>query len=59
MKSIYCFLIGVGLLMSQMATAQRTMFSRNNNYEAPPFVFIDVPTGANPVTTELKMYLDG
>jgi hypothetical protein len=41
-----------------MATAQRTMFSSNNNYEAPPFVFIDVPTGTNPVTTELKMYLD-
>ena len=44
--------------MSHLATAQRTMFSRNNNYEAPPFVFIDVPTGTNPVTTELKMYLD-
>ena len=36
MKSIYCFLIGVGLLMSQMATAQRTMFGSNNNYVAQP-----------------------
>lgn len=57
-KSIYGFLIGVGLLMSNMVSAQRTMFSSNNNYVAPPFVFIDVPTGTNPVTTELKMYLD-
>ena len=57
-KSIYCFLIGIGLLMSNMVSAQRTMFSSNNNYVAPPFVFIDVPTGTNPVTTELKMYLD-
>jgi hypothetical protein len=44
--------------MSNMVSAQRTMFSSNNNYVAPPFVFIDVPTGTNPVTTELKMYLD-
>lgn len=57
-KSIYCFLVGIGLLMSNMVSAQRTMFSSNNNYVAPPFVFIDVPTGTNPVTTELKMYLD-
>lgn len=57
-KSIYCFLIVIGLLMSNMVSAQRTMFSSNNNYVAPPFVFIDVPTGTNPVTTELKMYLD-
>ncbi len=57
-KSIYCFLIGIGLLMSNMVSAQRTMFGSNNNYVAPPFVFIDVPTGTNPVTTELKMYLD-
>ena len=55
MKSIYCFLIGIGLLMSNMVSAQRTMFGSNNNYVAP---FIDVPTGTNPVTTELKMYLD-
>jgi len=34
------------------------MFGSNNNYVAPPFVFVDVPTGTNPVTTELKMYLD-
>lgn len=57
-KSIYCFLIGLGLLMSNMVTAQRTMFGSNNNYVAPPFVFVNVPTGTNPVTTELKMYLD-
>ena len=57
-KSIYCFLIGIGLLMSNMVSAQRPMFGSNNNYVAPPFVFIDVPTGTNPVTTELKMYLD-
>ncbi len=57
-KSIYGFLIGIGLLMSNMVSAQRTMFSSNNNYVVPPFVFIDVPTGTNPVTTELKMYLD-
>jgi hypothetical protein len=44
--------------MSNMVSAQRTMFSSNNNYVAPPFVFIDVPTGTNPVTSELKMYLD-
>jgi hypothetical protein len=44
--------------MSNMVSAQRTMFGSNNNYVAPPFVFIDVPTGTNPVTTELKMYLD-
>jgi hypothetical protein len=35
-KSIFCFLIGVGLLMSHMATAQRAMFGSNNNYVAPP-----------------------
>ena len=34
-KSICCFLIGEGLLMSHMPTAQRTMFVSNNNYEAP------------------------
>lgn len=41
--------------MSTNVSAQRTMFGSNNNYVAP---FIDVPTGTNPVTTELKMYLD-
>jgi hypothetical protein len=41
--------------MSISAFAQRTMFGSNNNYVAP---FINVPTGTNPVTTELKMYLD-
>lgn len=55
MKLIYCFLIGIGSLMSNMVSAQRTMFGRNNNYVAP---FINVPTSTNPVTTELKMYLD-
>ena len=41
------------------SNAQRTMFTGQNNYVAPPFVFVNIPTGANPVTTELKMYLDG
>jgi len=53
MKSIYCFLIGVGLLMSQMATAQRTMFGSNNNYVAPvPFRAPDIVTGS------LTLFLD-
>lgn len=34
------------------------MFSGQNNYIVPPFVFVNIPTGANPLTTELKMYLD-
>lgn len=55
MKSIYSFLTAVGLLVTINASAQRTMFGSNNNYVAP---FINVPTGTNPVTTELKMYLD-
>lgn len=55
MKSIYSFLTAVVFLMSISAFAQRTMFGSNNNYVAP---FINVPTGTNPVTTELKMYLD-
>ena len=55
MKSIYSFLTAVVFLMSISAFAQRTMFGSNNNYFAP---FINVPTGTNPVTTELKMYLD-
>ena len=55
MKSIYGFLTAVGLLVTINASAQRTMFGSNNNYVAP---FINVPTGTNPVTTELKMYLD-
>jgi hypothetical protein len=54
MKSIYCFLIGVGLLMSQMATAQRTMFGSNNNYVAPVAPF-QAPAF---VTGSLKLYLD-
>lgn len=58
MKSIYSFLTAVVLLMSTNAIAQRTMFGSNNNYIAPPFVFVDVATGTNPVTTDLKMYLD-
>jgi hypothetical protein len=41
-----------------ICNAQRTMFGTQNNYVAPPFVFMNVPTGTNPVTTELKMYLD-
>ena len=41
-----------------ISNAQRTMFTGQNNYVAPPFVFVNIPTGANPVTTELKMYLD-
>lgn len=55
MKSIYSFLTAVVFLMSISAFAQKTMFGSNNNYVAP---FINVPTGTNPVTTELKMYLD-
>ena len=55
MKSIYSFLTAVVFLMSISAFAQRMMFGSNNNYVAP---FINVPTGTNPVTTELKMYLD-
>ncbi len=55
MKSIYSFLTAVVFLMSISAFAQRTMFGSNNNYVTP---FINVPTGTNPVTTELKMYLD-
>jgi len=34
-KSICYFLLGVGLLMSNMATAQRTMFSSNNKPSTP------------------------
>ena len=54
MKSIYCFLIGIGLLMSNMVSAQRTMFSSNNNYVAPvaPFQAPAIVTGS------LKLYLD-
>jgi hypothetical protein len=55
MKSKYSFLTAVVFLMSISAFAQKTMFGSNNNYVAP---FINVPTGTNPVTTELKMYLD-
>jgi len=45
-KSIYSFLIGVGLLMSHMASAQRTMFISHNNYVAqpsPPVILTTLP----------------
>jgi len=58
MKSIYCIFIAVLLLIPINVSAQRTLFGSNNNYVEPPFVFFNVPTGTNPVTTELKMYLD-
>ena len=53
-KSIYCFLIGMGILMSNMLSAQRTMFGSNNNYVAPvaPFQAPAIVTGS------LKLYLD-
>jgi len=35
MKFIYCFFVWVGLLLSNMASAQRAMFGSNNNYVAP------------------------
>lgn len=53
-KSIYCFLVGIGFLMSNIATAQRTMFSSNNNYVVPVAPF-QAPTI---VTNSLKLYLD-
>jgi hypothetical protein len=55
MKIIFTLVI---VLSAFISNAQRTMFGSQNNYVAPPFVFINVPTGTNPVTTELKMYLD-
>ena len=55
MKKIITLLI---VLSAFSGNAQRTMFGAQNNYVAPPFVFVNVPTGTNPVTTELKMYLD-
>jgi hypothetical protein len=55
MKKIITFVI---VLSAFVSSAQRTMFGSQNNYVAPPFVFVNVPTGTNPVTTELKMYLD-
>ena len=55
MKKIITF---VFVLSAFVSSAQRTMFGSQNNYVAPPFVFMNVPTGTNPVTTELKMYLD-
>lgn len=39
MKSIYWFLLGVGLLMSTTAFAQRTMFGSNNKYVLPTVPF--------------------
>jgi len=55
MKKIITLII---LLSTFNTNAQRTMFGSQNNYVTPPFVFVNVPTGTNPVTTELKMYLD-
>lgn len=54
-KSIFCFLISVGLLMSQMATAQRAMFGSNNNYVAPPAPF---QAPAFVTGSSLNLYLD-
>lgn len=54
MKSIYGFLVGVGLLISNNAIAQRTMFGSNNNYVAPVAPF-QVPAI---VTNDLQLYLD-
>jgi len=50
-KSIYCFLLGVGLLMSTTASAQRIMMG---NY-APPVAPFQAPAI---VTGSLKLYLD-
>jgi len=45
--------MGVGLLKSQMTTAQRTMFGSNKNFVAPvPFRAPDIVTGS------LTLYLD-
>ena len=55
MKKILTLVI---VLSAFIGNAQRTMFGAQNNYVSPPFVFVNVPTGTNPVTTELKMYLD-
>ena len=50
-KSIYCFLVGLGLLMSTTASAQRIMMG---NY-APPVAPFQAPAI---VTGSLKLYLD-
>ena len=53
MKKIFTILF---LLITFIANAQRTMFTRNNNYVrlVPP----PVTTGTNPVTNGLILYLD-
>lgn len=40
------------------ANAQRTLFGRNNNYVVPVVPVTLVPTGINPVTNGLILYLD-
>lgn len=34
------------------------MFSGQNNYVAPPRAFVNIPTGTNPITSGLILYLD-
>jgi len=53
MKTILTLLF---LLTSLLSNAQRTLFGGNNNYVVP--VAPAVPTGTNPVTNGLILYLD-
>lgn len=52
MKKLFTILF---ILTAFFSNAQRTMFTRNNNLVGP---LLPVPTGANPVTNNLILYLD-
>ncbi len=53
MKTLFTLLF---LLTASLSNAQRTLFGVNNNYVVP--VAPAVPTGTNPVTNGLILYLD-